>query len=66
MWHTITSQINEMVTKTYNRYLTKQKRRRDGINSDPQKVGECRGVSVTEGSMAQRVKILPAMQETQV
>ena len=25
MWHTITSQINEMVTKTYNRYLTKQK-----------------------------------------
>lgn len=46
MWHTITSQINEMVTKTYNRYLTKQKRRRDGVNSDLQKVGECRGVSV--------------------
>lgn len=40
MWHKITSQINEMGTKTYNRYLTKQKEDMMGINSDPNKEGE--------------------------
>lgn len=44
MWHKITSQINEMGTKTYNRYLTKQKEDMMGINSDPNKEGEWRGV----------------------
>lgn len=48
MWHTITSQINEMVTKTYNRYLTKQKEDVMALAVQiRRKWEECRGVSVT-------------------